>query len=482
MTRYSVFESSRRRCSRIALYSQLVLAAVLLVVFLSLLRRPLESAGDQSWGRTDFAALPEVQLLQRYLEIDTSFPDGDERDGARFLREVLEAEGIEIHAEPVGDTRVNLWAALEGKRPEALVLHHHIDVEPVPDPAQWEHDPFGGEIDGPWIYGRGAFDMKSVGIAQLLAFLDLHRRQVPLERSVILLATSSEETGSDLGMRWILQQHPELVDRFWAVLTEGGAVEVRQAGKVKFWGTEFAQKRYVDYVLCTYNRPLLEDVRRDLAAQSRPLTGLRLVPEVEYFLEHYAPSRDDPDLQDLLADPQRLTWDVPAFLEAPLPIQSMLRDELHVFPIEAMSGGGWRMTVKIHLLPGSDLEEVTERLMPPWILHGVTGRVAADEPAASSSPLDHPVYGEIEALLGERHGADRVGPLFLTWAATDARHLRAHGVPAYGFSPFAVPTPEVLSLIGLASPEEKIALPGYVEGVDLYRRVVERLATWAGSG
>lgn len=477
MSRYSSFESSRRRCSRIALYSQLVLAGVLLAVFLSVLRQPLASTGDQSWAQVDFAGLPEVQLLQRYLEIDTSFPDGNERDGARFLAELLEAEGIEVHVEPLGADRVNLWAILEGERPEALVLHHHIDVEPVPDPTQWEHDPFGGGIDGPWIYGRGAFDMKSVGIAQLLAFLDLHRRQVPLERSVIFLATSSEETGSDLGMRWMLDQHPDLVDRFWAVLTEGGAVEIRHAGEVKYWGTELAQKRYVDYVLCSDNRSLLEAVQRDLTAEGRPLTGLRLVPEVAYFLEHYAPSRDDPELRDLLADPERLTWDLPAFLEAPLPIQSMLRDELHVFPVEEMPGGGWRMTVKIHLLPGSDQDEVIERLMPPWILHGVSGHVASDEPPASSSPVDHPVYREVLASLAERHGAEQAGPLFLTWAATDARHLRARGIAAYGFSPFAVPTPEVLSLIGFASPEEKLALPGYVQGVALYREIVRRLVT-----
>lgn len=462
------------------MYGQLALAGVLLAVFLYLLRQPLASAGDQSWVHTDFAALPEVQLLQRYLEIDTSFPGGNERAGARFLAEILEAEGIEVHIEPLGERRVNLWAVLEGESSEALVLHHHIDVEPVPDPTRWGHDPFGGEIEGPWIYGRGAFDMKGVAVAQLLAFLDLKRRGIPLRRSVIFLATSSEETGSDLGMQWILQEHPELTNRFWAVLTEGGAVEVRQAGKVKYWGTEYAQKRYVDYVLCSPDRELLETIRRDLQEWGKPLWPLRLVPEVERFLTQYAPSRDDPELRDLLADPERLTWDLEAFLRAPRPVQAMLRDELHPFPVEEMPGGGWRMTVKIHLLPGSDLGEVIQRLLPAWILHGVTGYLDASEPPSSSSPVDHPVYTRIQSILRNRHGAEGTGPLFLTWNATDARHLRAAGIPAYGFSPFAVPTPEVLALIGFASPEERLALPGFVDGVELYREVVRDLAASPG--
>ena len=202
MARYSPFETRRRRASRIALYSSLALSGLLVVLLLGILREPLTRGLDMAWADTDFAALPEVDLLRRYVRIDTSYPEGSELAGARFLAEELAAAGVPVTVEELGGGRVNLWAVVEGEDPEALVLHHHIDVDPSGGPERWQHDPFGAEIEGPWLYGRGAFDMKSVGVAQIEAFLRLAeaaeagRRP---RRTVILLATTGEETiGSSL--------------------------------------------------------------------------------------------------------------------------------------------------------------------------------------------------------------------------------------------------------------------------------------------
>src|SRR5690606_1363032 len=103
------------------------------------------------------------------------------------------------HLEVLGTGDANLWAVIEGEEPEAVVLHHHIDVSDVPDPESWNLPPFAAEIDGPWLYGRGTFDMKSVAIAQLMAFLDVAERAARGDRprrSVIFLATAAEEVGS----------------------------------------------------------------------------------------------------------------------------------------------------------------------------------------------------------------------------------------------------------------------------------------------
>ena len=117
-------------------------------------------------------------------------------------------------------------------------------------PRSGSSPPFEARIELPWIYGRGVFDMKSVAIAQMLAMIDLKKSGAPLKRSVLFLATSSEERGSRLGVRHLIQTHPEMVRNFWAVLTEGGVVEARARDDIKFWGTEFAQKRYADLVVC----------------------------------------------------------------------------------------------------------------------------------------------------------------------------------------------------------------------------------------
>jgi acetylornithine deacetylase/succinyl-diaminopimelate desuccinylase-like protein len=65
-----------------------------------------------------------------------------------------------------------------------------------------------------------------------------------------------------------------------------------------------------------------------------------------------------------------------------------------------------------------------------------------------------------------------VGPYFLPWTATDARYFREAGIRAYGVSPFAVMASETT---GIARTDERMQLPAYVAGVELYRRLVEDL-------
>ena len=48
------------------------------------------------------------------------------------------------------------------------------------------------------------------------------------------------------------------------MLTEGGVVEARARDEIKFWGTEFAQKRYADLIVCGDDRERLEDLRKTL--------------------------------------------------------------------------------------------------------------------------------------------------------------------------------------------------------------------------
>jgi acetylornithine deacetylase len=64
--------------------------------------------------------------------------------------------------------RANVVARLQGAgRGRSLILNGHMDVVSPGDTAQWSRDPWGGEIDGDWMYGRGAGDMKAGLIANL---------------------------------------------------------------------------------------------------------------------------------------------------------------------------------------------------------------------------------------------------------------------------------------------------------------------------
>ncbi|MCR9067906.1 MAG: succinyl-diaminopimelate desuccinylase [Rhodobacteraceae bacterium] len=69
----------------------------------------------------------------------------------------------------------------------------HTDVVPVGDEAAWTHPPFGAEVTGDWMYGRGATDMKSGVAAFVAAAVDIVQTAPP--KGAIILAITGDEEG-----------------------------------------------------------------------------------------------------------------------------------------------------------------------------------------------------------------------------------------------------------------------------------------------
>ncbi|MDH3255644.1 MAG: M20/M25/M40 family metallo-hydrolase [Acidobacteriota bacterium] len=457
---------------RLALYVPLGGLILLILIATWFFGRRTTIDRDQAWTEVDYAALSEVELLRRYVSIDTSPTTGSELAGADFLASELEKIGLKPVVETFGDRHANVWAILEGDEPEALVLHNHIDVHPIADPDGWDFDPYGAEIDQAWLYGRGVFDMKSLAIVQLLAMRDLQARRQRPRKSVIFLATGSEEVGSELGTRWILEQRPELRSRFWSVLTEGGIVEPTSRTDIKYWGIEFAQKQFATGYACAPTREELEDVGRQITAWRDDAEALILTPEVTAFTAAYAPSRDRDLYRDALANPHRVILNGPTFRELPAYLQSQFRDEVVPFEPEPDPEGGFRMKVIFHLLPGQSLERARSRLLPPWILQDVAFVLGDPLGADSGSPIDTPVFTALVGAVRETYPQATVGPYFLPWSATDSRFFRQAGIPSYGFSPFIIFSTDTFRVDGR---NERISLPGYMTGFELYRQAVFRI-------
>ena len=144
-----------------------------------------------------------LQWEQEYLRIDTTNPPGNEARSAAFFKKIFDAEGIENRVFEYAPGRADIWAriphstAAEAKRP--IILLNHMDVV-TSDASHWKSPPFSAAIVGDSIYGRGAQDMKSEGLAQLVVMVMLKREKAALNRDVIFLAVSDEEaagTGTD---------------------------------------------------------------------------------------------------------------------------------------------------------------------------------------------------------------------------------------------------------------------------------------------
>lgn len=68
----------------------------------------------------------------------------------------------------------------------------HTDVVPLGDEAAWTMPPFGAEIKGGYLYGRGATDMKS-GVAAFAAAAIDFVQNTPPDGAVVLAITGDEE-------------------------------------------------------------------------------------------------------------------------------------------------------------------------------------------------------------------------------------------------------------------------------------------------
>jgi len=180
-------------------------------------------------------------LLARYIRIDTTNPPGNEIEGARFLAELLEAEGITTSILESEPGRASVYARLAGNGArKALLLLNHIDVVPV-DRSDWHHEPYEGAIVDGVVYGRGALDCKGVAVAQLLAMIALKRAGDFLDRDLVFLATADEETGGRLGAGWLIDEHFDLLRDVEFVLNEGGFIH-RDPGKPLIYNLNAAEK------------------------------------------------------------------------------------------------------------------------------------------------------------------------------------------------------------------------------------------------
>ena len=85
------------------------------------------------------------------------------------------------------------WAGSGGGR--SLILNGHIDVVPAGDRSLWTHDPYGAEVVGSRIYGRGTADQKIGIAAMIMAVACLKAIGIRPAGDVILESVVNEELG-----------------------------------------------------------------------------------------------------------------------------------------------------------------------------------------------------------------------------------------------------------------------------------------------
>ncbi len=352
-----------------------------------------------------------VAFAQDLIRIPS--PSGQEAEVAERVRREMQDLGLDdIRIDEVGNV-VGVVRG-DGTAPPVL-LNCHTDVVAEGDHAEWEYPPFGGDIAGGCLHGRGAMDIKGPLALQTYAAAALAGRAAG---DVIVAHTVFEERGG-LGMKHLL---------------ESGSVE---PGVVVI-----GESTHGDVCIGHRGRGEVEVVLQGLAghasAPDRAHNALDMVPDVLGAVQELAGHQpEDP----VLGASSLVATGV-----------DVLPESRNVIPDRVTVVLDWRV------LPGTDAESmisqvreaVARRLGALPKGFEVTVSMARERQAAYTgvaherslftpgflmNPLD-PVVVAAAAAVGRREAPDEPAAVRPWTFATDGGWSRGiFGIPTVGFAP-----------------------------------------------
>ena len=434
-----------------------------------------------AWASAASAQDSPLDLLKAYIEVDTVNPPGNETRAVEFFGKILDAAGIPYEMAESAPGRGNLWARLEGGSEPALILLNHTDVVPATRES-WDTDPLKAvEIDG-MLHGRGALDMKSTGIAELEAFLALHRGGRKLNRDVIFMATADEEAGGDFGAGWLVKNHPEAFAGAGFLLNEGGSG--REIAGHRVFGIEVAQKRPYWLRLTATDEPSHGSVPHVTSAPTRLIAALQRIHDQPF------PPRVTDHVRDMFLGYSRVFpeqyRDQLRHIDQAIKDPAFLADFQAKYPeLHALLGNTCSITVlegsnKINVVPPVASAELDCRILPDQdadeFLKGIEQRVADDHIevekmllfGAAESSSDTGLYRLLEQVTKE-HYPDVDVLSVVASGFTDSHFFRDLGIVSYGYAPFVI-TPDVMASVH--GNNERLDISTFNEGVEMLTEIV----------
>ncbi len=252
---------------------------------------------DRVLAEVDRAASEIVDFASRLVLIPTVNPPGEEYEAcANVIGDQLRAHGADVQLLPaVGmaehtphHPRINVVGRHPGRAAgPAIHLNGHFDV--VPPGLGWTRDPFGGEVVGDRLYGRGSCDMKSGLAAAVFAAEAIRRAGVAHAAPIEISGTVDEESGGFAGVAWLAEHGWIARERTKAVIIPEpfGVDRVCVGHRGVYWFEVLAEGRiahgsmpYLGVSAIEGMSHLLDLVRDELGPElARRVTTMPVVPE-----------------------------------------------------------------------------------------------------------------------------------------------------------------------------------------------------------
>jgi succinyl-diaminopimelate desuccinylase len=381
-------------------------------------------------------------LCSALVKIRSENPPGSTEDVIEYIRDHLESLGIRGTVTRNRSGRCNFVASEPSNR---LLLCGHLDVVPAISKG-WTHDPFSGDIDGGYVWGRGSTDMKG-GCASIVDALAtcIEKGEEP---RVNLAFVCDEETDGEMGMKYLLAKkylHPG--DCIVAEPTPPLNPSIGQKG------------------LC---RISLEFTGEPGHGSLYPQVGISAVMEAFNLLEY---------LKLLNQRKFSATGDMDTiFATSSAILESMFRIEgvEDVLRKITFNPGKIRGGEKVNIVAETCRLDLDIRV--PWGCNAerLAEEIASQAPRAqliahelgppSLTPPDTTLVRllceEIERVYGTR------GSPIVQWAASDARFLRKAGFNAVEYGPGEIPT-----LHGI---DERVSIPQLKAASEIFQGIMRQ--------
>jgi len=411
-------------------------------------------------------------LLRALIRTETVNPPGNEIRAAEVLRVYFAEHGIETEYYAREPDRPNVVARFRGGDGPSLALLSHTDTV-LADPAEWERDPWSGDLVEGEVWGRGALDMKGQVAASAVAFASLVREGFAPTGDLVFLSVADEEVGEGWGLRWLVEAHPDAARCDFAINEGGGDRLV--VGGTPFYGCATAEKMSSPFVLRVRGRsghasmPGIADNALVKAARYIQALGEyepepTLIPEARALIEGVL--GEVPPLDEVLERTAAVHPLLPAIVQPLLaltfsPTMIDASHQRNVVP------GLCEVTVDCRLLPGQTPADA-ERIVREALGDGDYEIEFLEGTGGTRSELATPLWDALEAFTSTIEPRARLVP-FACPGFTDSHFLReAYGTTAYGFFPLKEMDTEVATKL-VHSANERIAVDDLELGTSMLR-------------
>lgn len=392
-----------------------------------------------------------VELTRDLIRIDTSnFGESAETVGEAAAADYVAERMREVGWEPEiittsSDLRRAVVLRIEGRDTDApaLLLHGHLDVVPAVA-ADWSRDPFGGEVDEGFVWGRGAVDMKDMDAMMLAVSRSWARQEVRPRRDIVVMFLPDEEAGGSHGGHWLVDNRPDVFDGVTEAVGEVGGFSISVTDEVRLYPIQTAEKgiRWLN---------LRASERAGHGSMIHPDNAVtRLAEAMARIGTHEWPIRRTSTVDRFLAQLAtvygvELVPDDPRALLGRLgTLGYLVGATLQNTANPTMLAGGYKHNV----IPGEARGGVDGRVLPGYeqefedTIRALVGDdieiTVEHEDIALEAPIDTPLVARMGAALrAEDPGAHPVP--YMISGGTDAKSFARLGIDSYGFSPLRMP-------------------------------------------